>query len=99
MTSITPNEASAESRFPLGLILITPEADEGLSSEEVDSALARHSHKDWGDVGEEEWKKNNRSLRNGSRVFSVYHAGNGSEFWVITEPKRTITTIILPNER
>ena len=32
------------------------------------------------------------------RLFSVYHATDGTKFWVITEADRSSTTVLLPEE-
>ena len=53
---------------------------------------------DWGDVCEEDRKENEFSLENHLRLFSVYHLGDGTKIWIITEADRSVTTILLPSE-
>ena len=85
-------------KFSLGQTVITPGALEKLSSTSVLTALERHSHGDWGDVCEEDWNANERSLLEGTRLLSVFHNGHGIKFWIITEADRSATTILLPDE-
>ena len=75
-----------------------PDAQKVLTKEDVFVALSRHIVGDWGDIGVAAWKRNDRSLQLGQRVVSVYHAGNGNEFWVITDRERSLTTILVPTK-
>lgn len=93
-----PPDAHAKARFPLGLVVATPNALTVLSSEEIQSALGRHDTGDWGDVESEDWQANERALREGGRLFSVYHSRNAVKFWIITEHDRSLTTILLPED-
>lgn len=86
--------------FPLGRTVATPGAlqtleDAGQSPAEF---LDRHIRGDWGDVGEEDAEANNLALRDGSRIFSVYHTQTNEKIWVITEADRNSTCILLPDE-
>lgn len=81
-----------------GQIVITPNALESLKEKDIKSALDRHKAGDWGDCGKEDWKENDLSLREGFRLFSVYHSGSGVKFWVITEADRSHTTILMPED-
>jgi len=36
--------------------------------------------------------------RQGTRILSVYHAANGTKFWLITEADRSVTTVLLPED-
>jgi len=85
-------------KFDLGRLLITPHAQQELISEDVMKALGRHLSGDWGDVGREDWQENELSLREGFRLFSVYHDGNDTKFWIITEADRSATTVLLPDD-
>ncbi len=93
---------SAESipipKFALGKCFITPAALEALTHEDVLRAIRRHESGDWGDLDEIGRLKNERSIKDGSRLRSVYHAANGTEFHVITEADRSITTVLLPED-
>lgn len=85
--------------FSLGRLLITPGAQEALKSCVTSpmDLLYRHQSGDWGMVCPEDYQANERALRDGSRLLSVYHVYE-SIFWVITEADRSATTILLPEE-
>ncbi len=84
--------------FPPGQIVITRNALNSLEQTDVDAGLARHLRGDWGDVDEEDRRTNDQSLKHGARLLSVYHAANGTKFWIITEADRSATTILLPSD-
>lgn len=83
-------------KFRLGKIVSTPNALDRLTREDILLAIGRHQAGDWGDVDEEDRKANERALVEGTRLWSVYHAGNGVKFWLITEAGRGYTTVLLP---
>ena len=85
-------------KFSSGQIVITPNALNTLSQTDVQTALVRHFRGDWGDVDEEDRRTNDQSLKHGARLLSVYHAANGTKFWIITEADRSATTILLPSD-
>jgi hypothetical protein len=85
-------------KFPLGRLLITPAALAALPQDEVFRALNRHVRGDWGDCDREDAAANDRSLVDGSRLLSVYHARGGRKFWIITEADRSATTVLFPEE-
>ena len=81
----------------LGRVVITRSALDRLPPSDVNAAIKRHASGDWGDVDDEDRKENERSLLEGFRILSVYHAGN-EKFWIITEADRSVTTILLPDD-
>jgi hypothetical protein len=85
-------------RFRLGHIVATPNALSHLTNEDVLKGIQRHQAGDWGDVCEQDRKENELSLESGYRLLSVYHATNGTKFWIITEADRSATTILLPED-
>jgi hypothetical protein len=87
-------------QFPLGQIVITPNALDTLPAADVLQALSRHSSADWGDVDEEDRQENELSLVEGFRLFSVYHTHETppQKFWIITEADRSATTVLLPED-
>ncbi len=84
-------------RFPLGQVAITGNASLRLSTEEVLTALRRHASADWGDLCSEDAMANDAAIHDGSRLFSAYGRGQ-RRFWVITEPDRSVTTVLLPDD-
>ena len=61
-------------------------------------ALRRHARGDWGEVDAEDWKSNDRSLQEGTRLLSAYRTRSGIKLWIITEADRSVTTVLLPEE-
>jgi len=94
-TLITPD---APPKFPLGRIVFTTEAINRLSLGDVSDALARHCQCDWGDVCAEDRDANDSAMRDGLRLFSVYHDRYGVKFWIITEADRSATTVLFPDD-
>lgn len=88
----------ANPRFYPGRVMITSSAKETLPHSEVNAALTRHLHGDWGDVCESDGELNEQALRNGDRLFSVYHTSDSVKFWIITESDRSATTVLLPSD-
>ena len=85
-------------RFPLGRVVITPNAMQHVPSADVLAALRRHAQGDWGEVEEQDRRENELSLKEGFRLLSAYRASNGTKFWVISEADRSVTTILLPED-
>lgn len=89
---------STSAKFPLGNLAVTATALAQLSAEDMLAAIARHAQGDWGDVDVEDRNENQRSLRAGNRLLSVYRSASGRKFWIITEADRSVTTILLPED-
>lgn len=89
---------NAVRKFPLGQVVITRHALSRLPPEDVAAALARHAGCDWGDVCPEDAAENEFSLKKRLRLFSVYHARDGTKFWIISEADRSATTVLLPED-
>ena len=85
-------------KFRLGKIVSTPNALEHISPEDILSAIQRHQAGDWGNVTEEDRQANDQALVEGTRILSVYHATNGTKFWLITKADRSVTTVLLPED-
>jgi hypothetical protein len=83
--------------FPLGQMVITANASQRLSTEEVMTALRRHASGDWGDLCPEDSLANDEALNLGGRLFSAYGQGEG-RLWVITEADRSVTTLLFPED-
>lgn len=86
-----------KSLFPLGELVITPNALATLSQPDVLHALQRHAAGDWGSLPAEDAQRNDDALHAGGRLFSAYGEGN-QRFWIITEADRSVTTILLPED-
>lgn len=86
--------------FALGETVATPKVLDAVlqNRQTLEQFLARHQMGDWGIVNEEEWIENNEAIEQGERILSAYRLTNGTEFWVITEGNRSVTTALLPFE-
>ena len=85
-------------KFSLGLIVATQGALAAVASDEMQAALRRHHSGEWGDLCEDDHRENERGLREGFRLVSVYRTKDGVKFYVITEHDRSVTTVLLPEE-
>jgi hypothetical protein len=85
-------------KFRLGKIVSTPNALDRLTQEDILLAIGRHQAGDWGDVSEDDRTANERALVEGTRLWSMYHAGNGVKFWLITEADRSATSVLMPED-
>ena len=91
-------EPTRSTGFALGRTVITRGALDALDDEVVHNSIVRHASGDWGDVCAEDRQSNEEALKNGTRLFSVYHTDDGRKFWIITEADRSGTTVLLPEE-
>jgi len=85
-------------KFRLGKIVSTPNALDRLTQDDILLAIGRHQAGDWGDVDEHDRAANERALVEGTRLWSVYHAGSGVKFWLITEADRSATSVLMPED-
>lgn len=90
----------SKSLFTLGRIVATPAVLTAIEESEQapELFLSRHQSGDWGDCCDEDKSENDLSVREGHRIFSVYHTSNGEKLWVITEADRQSTCLLLPSE-
>ncbi len=88
------NQTSLPS-FSLGQTVVTPDALSQVYLADIHHALQRHARGDWGEVSPEERAENGLSLQEGGYLRSAFRDQNGTEFWVITEPDRSSTTVYL----
>ena len=88
---------ASQIKFPLGQIVITPNALGKLASDEILNALDRHVQGDWGDLDKDDKAENDIALEKGFRILSAY-CSNGIKFWIITEASRAVTTVLLPED-
>ncbi len=87
-------------QFKLGQLLATPGALRAVeeAGDDLMFLLSRHARGDWGTVGKEEWRANDRALVEDTRLFSAYLLKDGTKVWIITDADRAATTVLLPEE-
>ena len=88
-------------KLALGKIVVTPGALEALARDNKDPSdvILRHRKGDWGDVAEENNQANNKAVTTDDVVLSSYPLRGTEKVWVITEGDRSVTSILLPEER
>jgi predicted transcriptional regulator len=64
----------------------------------VRESLGRHRRGDWGEMSDEVRQLNNQNLGINTRLFSSYESGGFPEIWITTEPDRSFSTIMFPDE-
>lgn len=69
-----------------------------LTDLDISNALNRHQSGDWGELCEEDKQVNEKALKDGDRILSVYISSGGKRFWVITEADRSSTTVLMPED-
>ena len=84
--------------FKLGRTVATPHVMKVVPRVEVIAALRRHQNCDWGDVCPQDKWSNDKAVKTGDRLLSVYHSKDGIKFWIITEWDRSATTVLLPED-
>ncbi len=84
-------------RFELGVVVATPAALKLLPRHAIEELLARHASGDWGDLDSHDRRENERSVREGFRIFSAYDTPVG-RLWVITEADRSSTCVLRPED-
>ena len=87
-------------RVALGAVFATPAALQRINWANVSPAdlLRRHALGDWGDVPDEDWKRNDRAALQGERILSAYQLPTYETICIVTECDRSTTTLILPEE-
>jgi hypothetical protein len=87
-----------KTRFCLGAIDVTANAQEALLPTEIRNALMRHASGDWGELPSSDIGQNERALLKGGRLCSRFISARGAPFYVITEADRSVTTVLLPQD-
>ena len=93
-------QVSKQPAFELGQVVATPGALIALqkAGQEPSEFLSLHVNREWGDLSDEDRKQNDYSLEHGFRLLSSYRTNAGDKLWIITEPDRSATTLLLPKE-
>jgi predicted transcriptional regulator len=64
----------------------------------IKQSLDRHRKGDWGEMSDEVRQLNDLNLGINTRLFSSYESKGFPEIWITTEPDRSFSTIMLPDE-
>lgn len=92
-------------KFELGDLVATASIDERMKKDPgflgfVQNALCRYIKCDWGDLDEEDKKRNDEAVRTGDMILAAYiYPETKEKIWIITEWDRSATTILYPEER
>ncbi len=93
-------ETAMPAKFNPGQVALTPGCKKVLeqAGQVPLEFLKRHVGGDWGDMSENDKQDNEKSLKDGGRLMSVYHTTTKVKLYCITEADRSITTLLLPEE-
>jgi len=88
-----------ECLFPLGQPLASLGVLEVCKYTAIDLGpfFERHRSGDWGDVSNDQAKKNLKALEEGGAILSVYHP-HDRRIWIVTNEERTQTVAMLPSD-
>lgn len=64
----------------------------------VQNSLEQYRKGNWGDMSDEVNRLNTQSLERNMRLFSSYESKGLPEIWITTEPDRSYSTIMFPDE-
>jgi hypothetical protein len=85
-------------RFNPGRVVVTDNAAQRLSQDDVVKALRRHWRGDRGDFAGLGQAENKLGRLRGCRLLSAYRSAEGLRFWVITEADGALTSVLLPED-
>lgn len=94
------DEVKGGRKFALGRIDRTPKATEAVKRNSVDTRVYIHRHwgGDWGDIHADDRADNELSLEKGDLLSSAYRLADGTRICIVTNPGRTLTTIMTSEE-
>ncbi|MDY7815207.1 hypothetical protein U0F71_05665 [Burkholderia pseudomallei] len=92
--------SSSEPLFPPGRVVMTVGVDELIKTGRLNPYpyLFCHLRGDWGDLCDEDRRRNDAAVNSGERLFSEYKVSPSLTLWIITEADRSATTVLLPDE-
>ncbi|MCW0161158.1 hypothetical protein OIV56_00300 [Burkholderia pseudomallei] len=92
--------SSSEPLFPPGRVIMTVGVDELIKTGRLNPYpyLFCHLRGDWGDLCDEDRRRNDAAVNSGERLFSEYKVSPSLTLWIITEADRSATTVLLPSE-
>lgn len=88
-----------DKKVELGQVVATPGALAAFPKEFLEASLGRHARGDWGDICDEDWALNEADYVSGSGQLLSSYKREDRKLWIITEWDRSVTTLLLPEER
>ena len=99
MATGNDNHGRSRTQFALGQVRMTRGAAAfATTGERPFPFLAQHQQGDWLAVSAEDAPENAFSVMCGFRILSAYTLRDGTRIWILIEPNRSATTILLPEE-
>lgn len=94
-----PQTNRGKACFAVGRLDATDGAVKAMIAHHVDpfKLLRGHERGDYGVLSERQRAENDTALRSGGRILSVHTLG-GDALWIITEPERRTTKLVLQSE-
>ena len=89
-------EQRQQPMMPVGKVMVTGHAHAILPREEINEALNRHRMGDWGDLPPDERQINEKALKTGEEIVSLYESKAGAVFCITTSGDRKETEISVP---
>lgn len=84
--------------YRLGRVVMTAQARAILTDQDLAGALLRHVRRVWGETDDVNRPGSGCARLEGCRLLSSCRANNGTRFWIISEPDKSCTRILLPEE-
>ncbi|VBD50471.1 Type I restriction-modification system methyltransferase subunit [Burkholderia pseudomallei] len=93
-------DSSLQPRFKLGRLIMTAGVDALIHEGRLNPLpyMRRHLRADWGDLSNEDRRRNDTALQCGDRLLSSYQVAPDLTLWIVTERDRSVTTLLLPSE-
>ncbi|MGE8364247.1 MAG: hypothetical protein ACN6OP_21265 [Pseudomonadales bacterium] len=97
---LLPSKLRTSTRVTLGCVFVSLEALKALNAGQapLTHLLMRHRQGDWGQISDEDWRRNDRALDTGHFLLSSYVLSSGQKIWVHTTGERSATFALLPAE-
>jgi hypothetical protein len=84
--------------FSLGQTIVSSQARAQLHPQDVDQALQRHAHGDWGDLASQGAAPPQVADWDGFRLVSAYRDRRGTGFLILTEADRSATQVLVAED-
>ena len=98
--SLASEPSIENTSFSLGTIYVSEGAKKRLaeSRESALTFLCAHASQNWGIASDSHIRENNEAVKNGGKIRSFHRTKNDDNIWIITEPERSGTIVMVPDE-